>query len=267
MDYQALRVPAESLPAEIERLIQAGFGGVNLTVPLKENAFALACAQGWEISDRVEAAAAINTLRFDANGYVTADNTDGAGLVRDLERQLGHAGELEGLSVLLIGAGGAAQGVIGPLRRAGVRHIRLANRSLDKAQAVASRWATLDATSGDWLSVLPISMLEEAPDFPAGSEHEQVVDDIIINATSASLSGEQIPIAALRFSRARLALDMMYGPTDTPFMQQAIAAGAPKVADGLGMLVEQAAEAFYIWRGVRPETSAVLRELRLQLHA
>jgi shikimate dehydrogenase len=256
LQYQAIEVAAERLLAEIERLVAEGFGGVNLTVPLKEHAFSLASTLNWEISDRAQAAAAINTLRFDANGFVVADNTDGAGLVRDLERLIGHPGELDGMRVLMIGAGGAAQGVIAPLRAAGVSHLYLANRSLEKAQQVVLRWNGLDSTSGDWLSAIPLVLLAQAPeDHPV---------DIIINATSASLSGAMIPVHADWLKSVRLAYDMMYGPGDTPFMQQARAAGAAMVADGLGMLVEQAAEAFYLWRGVRPETPAVLHELRLK---
>ena len=256
MQYQAIEVAAEHLPAEIERLVAQGFGGVNLTVPLKEHAFSLASTLDWEISDRAQAAAAINTLRFDANGFVVADNTDGMGLVRDLERLMGHPGELDGMRVLIIGAGGAAQGVIAPLRSAGVRHLYLANRSLEKAQQVVLRWAALDAASGDWLSALPLEFLAQAP-----GDHSV---DIIINATSASLAGVLIPVHADWFKSLRLAYDMMYGESDTPFMQQARDAGAAMVADGLGMLVEQAAEAFYLWRSIRPETSAVLHELRLK---
>lgn len=263
LQYQAIQVSPENLAAELERLIQEGFGGVNLTVPLKEHVFQLAQANDWEISSRAQAAGAINTLRFDPNGFVAADNTDGAGLVRDLERLLGHAGELHGMSVLLVGAGGAAQGVIGPLRQAGVQHIRLANRSLEKAQQVADRWAQIDASSAEWLSVLPLSMLAEDPD----QTDDPQPHPIIINATSASLSGAQIELHPRRFVQSRLVVDMMYGAKPTAFMQQALAAGAPLVADGLGMLVEQAAEAFYLWRGVRPETGAVLQQLRLQLQA
>ncbi len=258
LDYQAVRVPAEQLAAEIERLMEQGFGGVNLTVPLKEHAFAMAQSRDWEISMRGLAACAINTLRFDA-GEVFADNTDGIGLVRDLERLLGAAGTLDDLRVLLLGAGGAAQGVIAPLREAGVRHILIVNRSLDKAQAVAQRWAEIDATSSQWLAVAPLDFLAEAP-----GDHAA---DIVINATSASLADASLPMHAAWFAQARLVLDMMYGPSATPFMQQAQQAGAAHVADGLGMLVEQAAEAFFIWRGVRPETASVLAQLRLQLAA
>jgi shikimate dehydrogenase len=229
----------------------------------------LASDQGWEISARAQAAGAINTLRFDANGFIFADNTDGAGLVNDLERQLGHPGQLSGMNVLLIGAGGAAQGVIGPLRAAGVRHIRLANRSLDKAQAVADRWAQMDASSSDWLSVVPLSMLAQPDDTAMAhmpsDEGGPMFDNIIVNATSASLGGQALAIDASRFANADLVVDMMYGPTATAFMQQAQQAGAKKVADGLGMLVEQAAQAFFIWRGVAPETSSVLAQLRLKL--
>ncbi|MBU3724391.1 MAG: shikimate dehydrogenase [Burkholderiaceae bacterium] len=258
LDYQAIRVPAEQLAADIDRLIAEGFGGVNLTVPLKEHAFAMAQSRDWEISSRGLAACAINTLRFDG-GEVFADNTDGIGLVRDIERLLGAAGSLDDARVLLLGAGGAAQGVIAPLREAGVRHILIANRSLDKAQAVAQRWAEVDATSAQWLSVAPLELLADPP----GDEAE----DILINATSASLASAALPIHPLRFARARLVFDMMYGPSATSFMQQARQAGAAHVADGLGMLVEQAAEAFFLWRGVRPETASVLAQLRLQLAA
>lgn len=266
MDYAAHQVGLKELSAYLDQFIAEGYGGVNLTVPLKEEAYAIAQSRDWEISERASSARAVNTLRFDSNGWVLADNTDGLGLVRDLERHL-HPGALEGMRVLLIGAGGAAQGVIGALRQAGVSHIRLSNRSLDKAQLIADHWNKLDASVSEWLSVLPLSLLAEPQQIAAGDEPHDVLDEIIINATSASLAGEGIAIHESRFSRAQIVLDMMYGAQPTLFMQAASQAGAPKVADGLGMLVEQAAEAFFIWRGVRPQTEAVLSELRLQLTA
>lgn len=263
MRYEALQVRREELASKLAALIEAGYGGVNLTIPLKEEAFALACAQDWEISERAQRARAVNTLRFDSNGWVQADNTDGIGLVRDCERHL-HPGELQSMRVLLIGAGGAAQGVIGALRDAGVAHIRLANRTLDRAQAVAAHWAELDASSMEWLSAVPLETLaHDVPSAPGAEPHE-AVDDIIINATSATLAGKGIAISPHRLGRARLVVDLMYGPSDSPFMASARSAGAHTVIDGLGMLVEQAAEAFHLWRGVRPQTASVLEELRLQ---
>lgn len=267
LTYEAIAVEPAQLSSELERLIAAGYGGVNLTVPLKEQAFALAQSQDWEVSDRAMAANAINTLCVDANGFVSADNTDGIGLVRDLERLLGASGALDDRRVLLIGAGGAAQGVIGPLRAAGVRHIRIANRNFEKAQAVVARWAALDATSGDWLSAIPLEILSEPEHHSSDDPESRLTDDVVINATSASLSGAAIQLHASRFAHARIVVDMMYGAHPTPFLVQASASGAPLVADGLGMLVEQAAEAFYLWRGVRPETTSVLANLRLQLAA
>jgi shikimate dehydrogenase len=263
MHYSALQVSAENLPAEIERLAAEGYGGVNLTVPLKEHAFVMAQSRDWEISNRAMRAAAINTLRFDEGGLVVADNTDGHGLVRDIERLLGGEGSISGQRILLIGAGGAAQGVIGALREAGAEHIRVANRSLEKAQSVAQRWAQFDGTSAQWLSVIPFEMLN-SPD-TTDDDDPRTIDDILINATSASLTGIGIAIHPTRFSRARLVIDMMYGAQPTPLMEQAIVGGAPLVADGLGMLIEQAAEAFMVWRGIRPETASVLAQCRLEL--
>jgi shikimate dehydrogenase len=265
LEYQAIRVAPEQLDGRLEELRSQGYGGVNLTVPLKEHAFALAQSKDWEISERALMAGAVNTLRFDESDNVVADNTDGLGLVRDIERLLGAPGALDDTTVLLIGAGGAGQGVIGPLREAGVRQLWLANRSLDKAQQVAHRWAQMDATSTQWLSAIPLAVL-------ATSRAEAGVPtlgdiDIVINASSASLAGARLELHNSWFERVRLAYDMMYGPTPTPFMQQAQAGGAAQVADGLGMLVEQAAEAFALWRGCRPETASVLAQLRLQLAA
>lgn len=259
MQYQAKQVAAADLAATLQLLRDEGYGGVNLTVPLKEEAFTLATAQGWEISARAQAACSVNTVKWDANGFVTADNTDGVGLVRALEQTLGRESSLQGMRVLIIGAGGAAQGIIAPLRQAGVRHIRIANRGLDRAQAIVDRWMSLDVTAADWLSALPLSMLA-SPD-PDPDEH----DALVINATSASLAGAEISIHPERFAHADVVMDMMYGAEPTPFMTQATQAGAKTVIDGLGMLVEQAAEAFSLWRGVRPETASVLADLRIQL--
>lgn len=269
MMYEAMRVPAEHLAAELERLAAEGFGGVNLTLPLKEQAFALARAGDWELSERALAAGAINTLRFDSAGVVYADNTDGIGLVRDLERLLGGAGSIVDQRVLLLGAGGAAQGVIGALRAAGVRHVRCANRSFDRVMALTARWAGMDAGSSEWLSGLPMERLAQPIDSRgADPDRDQWrPDDIIINATSASLGGVVLPIHPSWLGGARLALDMMYGPAPTPFMEQARHAGVAHTADGLGMLVEQAAEAFFLWRAQRPETASVLAQLRIQLSA
>ena len=279
--YDAKRVAAPELATVLEQLIEQGYGGVNLTVPLKEEAFGLAQSLGWEISERAQAAGAINTLRFDSHGVVLADNTDGQGLVADLQRLLGGEGALQGLSVLLIGAGGAAQGVIGPLRHAGIDRIRLANRTFEKAQQVVARWLETDASAGEWLSAIPLSVLGTATlpaaarsddmnviaSSPPGERGDPLYADLIINASSASLSGSPIDIHPHWLAHAKLAYDMMYGPKPTPFMEQAHAAGVPMVADGLGMLVEQAAEAFFIWRGIRPETASVLSDLRLKLAA
>ncbi len=266
--YEAKQVPAPQLAVVLEQLIEEGYGGVNLTVPLKEEAFALAQGLGWEISERAQAAGAINTLRFDSGGAVLADNTDGQGLVADLQRLLGGQSALQGLSVLIIGAGGAAQGVIGPLRQAGVDRIRLANRTYDKAQQIVDRWVEMDSCAGQWLSALPLSVLETAT-LPAAARSDEITDiiDIIVNASSASLAGATLDIHPHWLSHAKLAYDMMYGAKPTPFMQQAQAAGVPIMADGLGMLVEQAAEAFFIWRAVRPETASVFNDLRLKLAA
>jgi shikimate dehydrogenase len=279
--YEALQVPAAELAARLEQLIEQGWGGVNLTVPLKEEAFVLAQSLGWEVSGRALAAGAINTLRFDTNAVVFADNTDGQGLVADLQRLFGGEGALQGLSVLLIGAGGAAQGVIGPLRRAGVDRIRLANRTFEKAKQVVDRWIEMEASAGQWLSAVPLSVLGTATlpaaarsddrnviaSSPAGERGDPLYADLIINASSASLSGSHIDIHPHWLAHAKLAYDMMYGAKPTPFMEQCQAAGVPMVADGLGMLVEQAAEAFLIWRAIRPETASVLNDLRLKLAA
>ncbi len=262
--YEAKQVPADQLASVLEQLIREGFGGVNLTVPLKEEAFALAQSLGWEISGRAQAAGAINTLRFDSGAVVLADNTDGQGLVADLWRLLGGQGALQGASVLLIGAGGAAQGVIGPLREAGVDHIRLANRTFEKAQQVVKRWIESDASAGQWLSAIPLSVLQAGT---TPTDGDPLHAEIIINASSASLCGSQIDLHPHWLTHAKLAYDMMYGAKPTPFMEQAQEAGVPLVADGLGMLVEQAAEAFFIWRAIRPQTTSVLNDLRLKLAA
>jgi exoribonuclease II len=269
--YEARQVPAPELAAVLEQLIEQGYGGVNLTVPLKEEAFALARSLGWELSGRAQAAGAVNTLRFDAGGLVFADNTDGQGLVADLQRLLGGVGALQGVSILILGAGGAAQGVIGPLRQAGASHIRLANRTFEKAQQVVERWLDTDASSGEWLSAIPLSVLGAATqprgDESSGERGDSLRADLIINASSASLAGATIEIHPHWLAHAKLAYDMMYAAKPTPFMDQARAAGVPLLADGLGMLVEQAAEAFFLWRAVRPETASVLNDLRLKLAA
>lgn len=235
ISYEAIEAPLDGFASTIERLREQGYKGCNVTVPFKFEAFGLAA----ELSERAQTAQAVNTLKFDASG-IFGDNTDGAGLAADIERNLGIS--LRNKRVLLMGAGGAAYGVVLPLCDAGA-HIAVANRTADKARQLAAAFAT----SGDI----------------AGCGYDELNErqfDVIINATSAGLSDSAIPLPDTVFAPCALAYDMMYG-RETPFMAFARAHGA-RVADGLGMLVEQAAEAFYLWRGMRPDTSPVLEKLR-----
>jgi len=243
MTYEAILVPGDGFAAAVRDFIAAGGRGANVTVPFKEEAFRLAD----RLSDRAHRAGAVNTLSFDADG-IAGDNTDGAGLWRDIEANLGFA--VAGRRVLLLGAGGAARGVIAPLLAARPIALRLANRTAGKAEALAGEFAELGPIGGGGYDAVI------GRDF-----------DLVINATSASLGGELPPLPQGCFAAGSLAYDMMYGKGETPFMAFARGQGAGRVADGLGMLVEQAAEAFTGWTGARPDTAAVLAELRSVLNA
>ena len=247
MTYEAIDGGAE--PGGVERAVQAfraaGGRGLNVTLPFKLAALQMAD----EASDNARLAGAANTLRLDG-GRIEAHNTDGIGLVRDIERTVGVP--LRGRRVLLVGAGGATRGVLLPLARAGAARIAIANRTADKARALARELAPhLDgvAIDGGGLDALA-----------AGDAF-----DVVINATSASLSGQAPAVPATAFAPGALAYDMIYGKGLTPFLAQAQAAGCAHVADGVGMLIEQAAEAFAWWRGVRPDTRAVRARLTVPL--
>jgi shikimate dehydrogenase len=230
LDYGRIEVPLGGFVDAADEFRGGGGRGLNVTLPFKEDAYQY-CAQ---LSPRARDARAVNTIRF--GDEVFGDNTDGIGLVRDLAN-LGA--ELRGSRVLLMGAGGAARGVLGALLEAGVARLTIANRNETRARDVATRFRGVSASGYEALQ----------PEF-----------DFVINATSAGLAGKSpgVPPDVLR--RAKLAYDMVYG-RDTPFLEAARAAGI-RACDGLGMLVEQAAESFFVWRGVRPQTHAVLRELR-----
>ena len=220
--------------------------GCNVTVPFKFDAAAVA----QQVSPRAKLAQAVNLLAFREDG-VHGDNTDGAGLVNDITRNAGVA--LQGRDVLLIGAGGGASGVLGPLLEAGARRVVVANRTLGKAIALVQRHAALALGHHAEL---------EAQRLDAVRGHF----DVVVNATASSLSGESVPVAAGVLKPGTLAVDMMYGPAAAGFMAWAGAHDAvPR--DGLGMLLEQAAEAFEIWRGVRPPSAQVLAELRAAMAA
>lgn len=241
--YDRLLAPLDGFEASVRDFIAGGGRGANVTVPFKLEAFALAT----ERSARADAAGAVNTLTFDGSRII-GDNTDGIGLVRDIAAGAGVA--IAGRRVLLLGAGGAARGVILPLLDEAPAQIVIANRTPAKAEELAERFRRHPGQASR-LDAAPFDALDGA-------------FDIIINATSASLSAELPPIPASVFSAQSFAYDMMYGAQPTVFMQAAAAHGAA-VRDGLGMLVEQAAEAFFVWRGVRPDTAPVYAWLRSQL--
>lgn len=235
MRYETILAPLDSFDKTVKKLIAQGYKGANVTVPFKIEAFNL-CD---ELSERAKYAGAANTLIFSAN-QTNGDNTDGIGLVSDIQNNLKHT--LQGARILLLGAGGAAQGVVLPLLNTHPDSIIIANRTLEKAQQIVDRTKGVALVSANTFENLKGQF------------------DVIINATSAGLTDASLPIANSIFAKGSLAYDMMYS-RETPFMAQARAAGA-QVADGLGMLVEQAAEAFYLWRDVRPETAPVIAMLR-----
>jgi shikimate dehydrogenase len=240
MAYEALLAPLDGFVETVARFREQGGRGLNVTVPFKEEAWRLTD----RLSERARLAGAVNTLVVDGHGF-SGDNTDGAGLVRDLEFLGCHPA---GARVLLLGAGGAARGVVLPLLEAGAARLFIANRTPDRARALQAHFAGHDARG-----VLRAGGWEDAAGTPC---------DIVINATSASLSDEAPPLPAGLYAPDSLAYDMVYGRGLTAFLAQARAQGAARVADGLGMLVEQAAEAFALWRGVRPDTAPVRAQLR-----
>lgn len=241
LTYEALLAPLDGFAAAVSAFRAAGGKGANVTVPFKLEAFALSdrCAP------RARAAGAVNTLSFAADG-IHGDNTDGIGLAVDLTRNLGCS--LEGKRVLLLGAGGAARGVVLPLLEQRPAGLIIANRTVSKAQQLRDLFRGDDGSSA--ITACGFNDL-------AGSQF-----DVIINATAASLSDEAPPLPEGLYAPGSLAYDMVYGKGPTPFLRAAQAQGAARLTDGLGMLVEQAAEAFRIWRGVRPDSAAVLAALR-----
>ncbi len=239
MTYEAIQAPLGGFADTVKQLIADGYQGVNVTVPFKFDAYEMAT----ELNVLAQHAGAVNTLMFKQSS-ISGHNTDGLGMVRDIEENL--AISLQGKRVLLLGAGGAAQGVLHPVLDKNPAVLTVANRSVEKAVAmvekVKAQYPSVD------LAAETFDQLNNA-------------FDVIINATSASLNKASLPISDLVFADSCLAYDMMYGQ-ETPFMAQAKANGA-QVADGLGMLVEQAAEAFLLWRGVRPEAKAVIDKMRV----
>lgn len=239
IEYGALLSPLGEFAAAVTGFRENGGRGANVTVPFKEEAFVLAT----ELSPRAEAAGAVNTLIFSA-GAIRGDNTDGYGLMRDLSKNLGF--RIAGKRVLLLGAGGAARGVLMPLLEENPAQLTVANRTVGKARIMTAS--------------LP-EALRGVPVIGGYGDLGGESFDLVINATSAGLSDEPLPLPRDVFAPGSLAYDLVYG-RETAFMRSAMDDGAARSSDGLGMLVEQAAESFFLWRGVRPDTTAVLAALR-----
>jgi shikimate dehydrogenase len=242
IEYTAIESPLDGFARTVLAFRDAGGLGMNVTVPFKLEAFALSTVR----TPRAVRAGAANVLKFEPNGDIIGENFDGLGLVRDIQNNLGIT--ITGARVLLLGAGGAARGVLSPLLAAQPGEAMIVNRSADKAVALAAEFSNEGQLHGCGFDELPRKPF-----------------DILINATSSSLGGSALPIPDSIFDNAALAYDMVYGKGLTPFLTQARRAGARRVEDGLGMLVEQAADAFEWWRGVRPETQTVIRALSVPL--
>lgn len=238
LSYEAILGPLDGFVATMTKFRAEGGKGMNVTVPFKVEAWQASS----RLTERARLAQAVNTLKFEGDESILGDNTDGAGLVRDITHNLGCP--LRGKTILVMGAGGAARGVLLPLLEQQPASLFIVNRTADKARELQSQFSAHGHI--------------EAGGYP---NLEQRRFDVVINATSSGLSDELPPLPPKIFAPGSLAYDMMYG-RETPFMAFARQHGASTVADGLGMLVEQAAESFFLWRGVRPETAPVIGQLR-----
>ncbi|MCL7421509.1 MAG: shikimate dehydrogenase [Methylobacter sp.] len=244
LEYTAQDVPAEQFNTAVQSFFAAGGKGLNCTVPLKGLAWAFADRK----TERAQLSQAVNTLAVQADGAILGDNTDGQGLVTDLT--INHAITLTGRRILILGAGGASRGIMGPLLEQVPRAIVIANRTVDKAIDLAQAFQNKGAVSGCGFDDL---------------QNRQF--DLILNATSASLSDQLPPLPDAILAENGVCYDLAYGNEPTAFVRWGLRQNAAKSLDGLGMLVEQAAEAFFIWRGVRPETRPVIELLNSERRA
>jgi shikimate dehydrogenase len=234
-------VPAETFDEAVDKFLSQGGKGLNCTVPLKELAYQRADV----LSKRAKFSKAVNTLMVQKDGQLLGDNTDGIGLVADLT--INHSISLLNSRILILGAGGASRGILEPLMGESPKNITVANRTVEKVRILSDEFAELGDITGCGFDAL---------------KNKQF--DLILNATSASLTGEIPPIEASILAENACCYDLAYSNQQTAFVKWGVEQGASLCLDGLGMLVEQAAEAFNIWRGVRPETSAVIELLNAE---
>ncbi len=239
MQYRAVRVDNDGFTRAASNFFAEGGKGLNITLPFKEEAFQFA----GRLSERATRAGAVNTLKLAEDGVVEGENTDGVGLVRDMVANLGWM--VQGQRILIIGAGGAVRGVLEPLLRERPREILIINRTASRAAQLAAEFADLGSIEGGGYELM-----------------DERQFDLVINASSAGLAGEAPDLPSSLLTERSCCYDMLYGTEPTPFMRWAAHHAAWAVADGLGMLVEQAAQSFYIWRGQRPETQTVIASLR-----
>ncbi len=240
MHYQTILAPLDGFEIAVKHFYQQNGKGLNITVPFKLEAYKLPT----RLTERASSARAVNTLKFD-NNEILGDNTDGIGLVRDIAINLGMP--ITNKRILLMGAGGAARGTILPLLEQKPAILAIANRTKHKANGLHQQFITYgNIASGDYLDFSDQGF------------------DIIINSTSASLHDKLPPLSPNNFTEESLAYDMMYSNEPTPFLKFAKEQGVRYLADGIGMLVEQAAESFFLWRGIRPETNSIIEILKLK---
>lgn len=240
LEYQAILVPLDAFPFAVKTFQANGGNGLNITQPFKEQAYQIAD----DLTPRAKQAKAVNTLRMESNGMLYGDNTDGIGLVRDLKQN--HNITLSGKRILLLGAGGAARGILGPLLEEQPSQLVIANRTIAKAQALIREFPT-------GVSMCAVSF----------SDLHQDIFDLIIHATSASHGQDNFILPSGIFASHSVGYDLTYSEDNTPF-QQAVKEQNGIYINGLGMLVEQAAEAFFVWHHVRPDTQSVLNKIRQQ---
>jgi len=240
LQYELLQVAPDKLETAVRQFQRTGGKGLNITVPHKSEVVKL-CDH---LSERANTAGAVNTLTF-RDGEIHGDNTDGIGLLRDLVINLGIT--IEGASILILGAGGATRGIVGPLLEMQPASLRIANRTIDKADVLADHFSKAGPVSACRFDAVPVAETY----------------DLIINATSAGVKGEAPPYPSAAVSSDTLCYDLSYGLKATPFSEWARDHGAERSVMGWGMLVEQAAESFNIWRGVRPDTAPVLKQMKI----